>query len=328
MENLERITELLRYVCRHVVHQMEVELQRFATALEAWVNELLAHPLQNDWRQRMHAYLDGWEPNGFGVAMRAPADPGKLDRSLAKARGPLPETRTLVAERAGHRQPDTRVRDGGSILDPDVGGERSAALGAWGRAEGLDLATRHPRSFASRKSKVRIVSRQTRSPPGNTIPTILPESLSRWLGSFFPDSEPTTVINYADGTREIFLSGGPNSRALAAQATAIAGIVGQSIAGERLATELVETVVDTGVQEATGSPVGPSILRSRSRRKPSWWRRISTNPELVQDIAARTEAKINKPGSVPGIHKHMYAKKLLDRYQSVYGDRAVRIDVW
>ena len=92
MENLDRITELLRYVCRHVVHQMEVELQRFATALEVWVNELLARRLPADWRERMHAYLDGWEPNGFGVAMRHRPILENWIEAWAKARGLLPET--------------------------------------------------------------------------------------------------------------------------------------------------------------------------------------------------------------------------------------------
>jgi hypothetical protein len=79
--------------------------------------------------------------------------------------------------------------------------------------------------------------------------------------ALFPDSTPTKVTTRADGTVEIILGGGPTSGGFGQQAAAIAGMAG-SVAQGRVAKEVVETVVDATVQEATGAPVGPSVLAS------------------------------------------------------------------
>jgi len=47
----------------------------------------------------------------------------------------------------------------------------------------------------------------------------------------------------------------------------------------------------------------------------------------VQDIATRAEAKINRPGSVPGTKKHTYAKKVLIRHQRMFGDRGLHAEI-
>jgi RHS repeat-associated protein len=60
-------------------------------------------------------------------------------------------------------------------------------------------------------------------------------------------------------------------------------------------------------------------LRTRSAQR--------TNAQLVQDIAVRAERKIGGTGAVPGTKKHGYAKKLLNRYQDIYGDRGLRAEV-
>jgi len=51
-----------------------------------------------------------------------------------------------------------------------------------------------------------------------------------------------------------------------------------------------------------------------------------TNAELVQEIAKRAEQKIGGNGSVAGTYKHTYARDLLNRYQSMYGDRGLRTE--
>jgi hypothetical protein len=47
-----------------------------------------------------------------------------------------------------------------------------------------------------------------------------------------------------------------------------------------------------------------------------------TELQLVTGAAQKAEAAIGGSGSVAGILKHTYAKNLLRRYQSIYGDRA------
>jgi hypothetical protein len=78
--------------------------------------------------------------------------------------------------------------------------------------------------------------------------------------ALLPDSEPTTIITYTDGTVEVVMGGGPTSGDLALQAASLIGM-GIAIGKGKLVAEIVETATDTAVQEATGSPVGPSGLR-------------------------------------------------------------------
>jgi hypothetical protein len=52
-----------------------------------------------------------------------------------------------------------------------------------------------------------------------------------------------------------------------------------------------------------------------------------TNAELVQDIATRAEAKIGGTGRFAGTDKHVYAKKLLDRYQDIFGQRGLQTEL-
>jgi hypothetical protein len=52
-----------------------------------------------------------------------------------------------------------------------------------------------------------------------------------------------------------------------------------------------------------------------------------TNAQLVKAIAGQAERKICESGAVAGTKKHSYAKKLLDRYQRMYGDRGLRTEV-
>lgn len=51
-----------------------------------------------------------------------------------------------------------------------------------------------------------------------------------------------------------------------------------------------------------------------------------SNEELVQEIATRAEKHVGGTGSVAGTQKHTYSKRLLDRYQSMFGDRGLRTE--
>jgi hypothetical protein len=52
-----------------------------------------------------------------------------------------------------------------------------------------------------------------------------------------------------------------------------------------------------------------------------------TNAQLVQKAATKAEAAIGGTGKVAGTAKHEYATELLERYQSIYGDRGLRFKV-
>ena len=117
-----------------------------------------------------------------------------------------------------------------------------------------------------------------------------------------PDSEPTTIITYADGTREFILGGGPSSGAMGSQAAALAGF-GQAIVGKRLATELAEAVVDTAAQEATGSPVGPSALKGLRPKTPE---------SQPQSTAGRDVSPNERPGRKRGLHEQPDDQQELD----------------
>ncbi|MGL4108490.1 polymorphic toxin-type HINT domain-containing protein [Clostridium sp. LP20] len=51
-----------------------------------------------------------------------------------------------------------------------------------------------------------------------------------------------------------------------------------------------------------------------------------TNEELIQEVARRAENKIGGTGRVAGTKKHAYSQKLIDRYQSMFGDRGLRTE--
>ncbi|WP_434799146.1 RHS repeat domain-containing protein [Terrisporobacter vanillatitrophus] len=64
-----------------------------------------------------------------------------------------------------------------------------------------------------------------------------------------------------------------------------------------------------------------AVRKSKKVSKPH------ANRKLVQEVANRAERKIGYPGRVAGIKKHSYSKKLLDRYQRMYGDRGLRTEI-
>ena len=53
-----------------------------------------------------------------------------------------------------------------------------------------------------------------------------------------------------------------------------------------------------------------------------------TNAQLVQKAATLAERKIGGIGGVAGTEKHQYASKLLNRFQSIYGNRGLETGVY
>jgi hypothetical protein len=53
-----------------------------------------------------------------------------------------------------------------------------------------------------------------------------------------------------------------------------------------------------------------------------------TNPQLVQKSATLAERAIGGTGGVAGTAKHQYANALLNRYQSIYGSRALETGLY
>jgi RHS repeat-associated protein len=53
---------------------------------------------------------------------------------------------------------------------------------------------------------------------------------------------------------------------------------------------------------------------------------LFTNQQLVQEIANRSEMKVGGTGRIAGIYKHSYTRRLLDRYQRLFGDRGLRTE--
>ena len=49
-----------------------------------------------------------------------------------------------------------------------------------------------------------------------------------------------------------------------------------------------------------------------------------TNAELVQKVANKAEKAVGGKGPVAGIKKHQYANKLIEKYQSMYGERGLK----
>ena len=87
----------------------------------------------------------------------------------------------------------------------------------------------------------------------------------------------------------------------------------QGLAGYQAAAELAVASVFGGM-----TANGPITLAPKGGL---------TNQQLVQRAATLAERRIGLPGRVPGIHKHTYAKRLIDRYQQIYGKRGIETEV-
>ena len=62
-----RLSRILWEVYEDGCRRCEADLWRFVGPLYEWIEELLQQVLPADWRDRLGAYLDSWEPEGFEV---------------------------------------------------------------------------------------------------------------------------------------------------------------------------------------------------------------------------------------------------------------------
>ena len=77
------------------------------------------------------------------------------------------------------------------------------------------------------------------------------------------------------------------------------------------------SLTEGAVTGAVSHGVGKYIKKAKSSL---------SNEELVQKAATLAERKIGGTGKVAGTQKHAYAKKLIDRYQNIYGDRGLKTE--
>ena len=56
--------------------------------------------------------------------------------------------------------------------------------------------------------------------------------------------------------------------------------------------------------------------------------RALTNAQIVQRVATKAEAAIGGTGRFAGTAKHNYANRLINRYQSIYGNRGLETNVY
>jgi predicted ribonuclease toxin of YeeF-YezG toxin-antitoxin module len=153
---------------------------------------------------------------------------------------------------------------------------------------------------------------------GQHDPGLLERTAVSVVRALFPDSTPTKVTTRADGTVEIILGGGPTSGGFGQQAAAIAGMAG-SVAQGRVAKEVVETVVDATVQEATGAPVGPSALTkstSKQRSHSPNTQRGLVSTQFPQNARRYFRAIENKTGF--RLHKSQRAKLIESLQEKSY----------
>jgi len=266
-----RIVEWMLWDVVSELHQLaENELRRFVVPLAEWINRLVSSPMPADWRDRLGEYLDWWDGEGFEVAPQHRRVLETWIEDWARARGVLP-----VAALDETYDPETFAGLGSprggfdfilSQMPPTPSGMQIIEMLARDRRETIPEA--QPRKVVRVDTHLGIGAWYDEAiASGQYDPGFLARTAVAIVRPLFPDSEPTKIITYDDGTVEIILGGGPASGALGAQAAELASLGGAAKAG-RLLKELTETGFDVGVQEATGFPVGPSTIKSRRPNKP------------------------------------------------------------
>jgi hypothetical protein len=245
----------------------EIALGPFVRAADDFFANLFENRLPADWRGQWHAFVAGQAAEGYVVE---PQSAGELEAWIevwARNWKLLP----------GGVEPDAAMPPATSAPgsgDAVVDLVNRQAVESWS-PEGLGVAL-SPGQFPQRAVPVaaaapRVVDVRVRKGIGGWYdeavvdgqyePGFVTRVAVAIVRVFFPDSEPSTTIIYSDGTELSMLGGGPSSGAMGAQAGAVYGVVSAASNG-KLLLEATETAVDTAFQEATGSPVGPSVIKS------------------------------------------------------------------
>lgn len=97
--------------------------------------------------------------------------------------------------------------------------------------------------------------------------------------------------------------------------------------GQTLGGALQEGLVEGGKGLVLGaiSGIGTGIKEARTNNLNPWTgnHNALTNEALVNKAADKANIAIDEMGHVGGTKKHGYAEDLIDRYQSIYGDRGL-----
>ena len=80
------------------------------------------------------------------------------------------------------------------------------------------------------------------------------------------------------------------------------------------------------VRAAAAARMGAASVVPRMARIAAKSAPLRSNADLVQEAATRAERAIGGAGRFAGTDKHAYAKRLLDKYQGIYGDRGLRTE--
>lgn len=89
------------------------------------------------------------------------------------------------------------------------------------------------------------------------------------------------------------------------------------------ATDLEKTLTVAGTLAGGFLPGGGYSLAGKKLAKANNWGRYTdyADEDFLKEVARRAEKKVGGSGAVPGTDKHTYAKKLLERYKRMTGER-------
>jgi RHS repeat-associated protein len=94
-----------------------------------------------------------------------------------------------------------------------------------------------------------------------------------------------------------------------------------------VANATANKAVSSGIKSGVGKGASPSTGGAPGSGTPPPNATPLTNRQLLQEIATRAEQKVGGWGAVAGTRKHTYARRLLDRYQSLFGSRGLETEV-
>lgn len=334
------VEAFLRRVEQRRLQRLAAELWKFAEALDGWLHDLLAHP-RSDWRERFESFLAGQEAEGriptpeskqslLGYltwwATTIGLEPGaeKTADGYPKVFGPLAglleeEIRSRSLVTAPPLVPELRpVPD----WEPRIV-EIKQIKGFWGHYDELVAS-------------------------GKYDPGSLERAFYGLVRTVLPSSEPITRITFDDGTVLILLGGGPDTGALADQATFLLTAGGAAIGKATLKEALVaffkglgretgESVADNVVQEVTGLPVGPASLVPKKGKPPNL--RGSSRPPIprqIKDLRRRSAKELNerqtREGRFPPYRAKVSVREFVTqqelRFVRVYADSSLQRGRW
>jgi len=109
---------------------------------------------------------------------------------------------------------------------------------------------------------------------------------------------------------------------------------GSYIIGATPQRVITQAYAGAGIHPSTGAAVVSRSLAANSIVAINAGRAVvsqkivrRTNAQLLDDIAMRAEAKIGGTGRFAGTDKHVYAKRVLERYQRMFGQRGLSTEV-